>query len=316
MDEKRDMDIEKKRNRGGSADIGTNEDGGIVEMININDHVIMVKEKSIYQLVLADTMDPKRERPDLPPSVHTKLLDQGADDPFVARVFLTAKAVFDPNHYPANIDVRRGLWIMLDVVRELVAMREEIEGYSTEYANACKDFEERNGVPGFMLPSIPDTLTRCKTIFQKADHACQYLMNMIRLFYPEISEKKYYTDFEQFVKEKYGSNDAFSEFLGQVVPFIMEIRNARNCFDHRKAELHLTGFELRDASSVLAPTIEMEFNGSIIPRQDLGTYLSQVMADLVNVIEHMLPLSGEQTYPTVGHRYAPGHASAGREATV
>ena len=129
-------------------------------------------------------------------------------------------------------------------------MQEAIEEYNLEDEKACKIYEERKGVPGFMLPSIPDMMTRCKTIFQKADQACQYFMSVIRLFYPEITEKEYYTNFEDFVKAKSGEDDPFSKFLHQVVPFVMEIRRARNCFDHRKVELRLTGFELQDDGSV------------------------------------------------------------------
>lgn len=168
-------------------------------------------------------------------------------------------------------------------------MQEAIEEYNLEDEKACKIYEERKGVPGFMLPSIPDMMTRCKTIFQKADQACQYFMSVIRLFYPEITEKEYYTNFEDFVKAKSGEDDPFSKFLHQVVPFVMEIRRARNCFDHRKVELRLTGFELQDDGSVLSPTIEMNFAGSVITQQDLRTYLSLVMDDLVNTVEIMLP---------------------------
>jgi len=61
MEQKQKTDIERLRNRGGVADIGTKEDGAIVETININERLITVKEKSIYELVLADTLDPQRD---------------------------------------------------------------------------------------------------------------------------------------------------------------------------------------------------------------------------------------------------------------
>ncbi len=216
----------------------------------------------------------------------------------MARIFLTAKALFDHKHYPAAIDVRKGLLDMLDVVRELIAMQEAIEEYYLEHEKACKTYEERKGVSGFMLPSIPDMMTRCKTIFQKADQACQYLMYVIRLFYPEAPVKKYYKGLEKTVKETHGENDAFSKFFEQVVPFIVEIKNVRNCFDHRNAELRLSGFELQEDGSVLSPTIEMDFDGSVVSRQDLRTYLLDVMDGLVNVIEVMLPyLAGKHIEP-------------------
>jgi hypothetical protein len=300
MEQNREPEIEKRRNRGGTVDIGTKEEGAIVETININERLIIVKEKSIYEFVLADTLDPKRERPNLPSSVHTKILDRGSDDPVVARIFLTAKALFDTNYYPDSINVRKALLHTLEVVKELRAMEKEIEGYNSEHDKACNAYEERKGVPAYMLPSIPDMLTRCKTIFQKADHACQYIMDVIRLFYPEMSEKNYYTDFEKFVTMKYGENDHFSKFLQQVVPFIMEIRRAPNCFEHRKVELILTNFEIQDKGSLLMPTFEMNFDGSIIPRQDLHTYLSNVMKGLMNSFENMLPFLASKHIKPMG----------------
>jgi hypothetical protein len=290
MEKKQEIDIDKVRNRGGVADIGTKEDGAIVEMININEHLITVKEKSIYDFVLADTLDPQRENPNLPSSVHEKIMDRGASDSIVARTFLTAKAVLQRSHFPASIDINKALLKMLDLAKEMAAMQSEIEEYRLAHDTACRSYEERKGLPGFMLPAVPDRLTRCKTIFQKADHTCQYLMDVIKVFYPEIEGKKgYYTMFEAFVKEKYGDNDTFTKFLHQVVPFIVEIKQARNCFDHRYPELTVTAFSLQGDGSVLPPTIEMNHAGSVINRQDLLGYLSQVMKGLENIVEVMLP---------------------------
>jgi len=289
MEEEKNESIQSRRNGGGRADIGTKEDGAIEEMININERLITIKEKSIYEFVLADTLDPERKRPNLPPNMHTKLLDRGSNDELVARTFLTAKTVFNHKHFPDSINANKALLDVLDVVKELAAMETEIAAYKVEHDKACKSYDERKDSRGFMLPAIPDMLTRCKTIFQKADQACQYLMVVVRVFYPEVGLKQYYTDFEEMITGKYGQNDPFAKFLSQVVPYLMEIRRARNCFDHRKVELKLTGFELQDDNSVLSPTIEMNDAGSLISRQDLRTYLSDAIEGLVNVTELMIP---------------------------
>jgi hypothetical protein len=289
MEEKEDEDIRRRRSGGGRANIGTGEDGAILEMVNINEHLITIKEKSIYEFVLADTLDPERKRPNLPPNMHTKLLDRGSEDELVARTFLTAKTVFNHKHYPDSVNANKALLDMLDVVKELAAMETEIAAYNVEHNKACKLYEERDDSRGFMLPAVPDMLTRCKTIFQKADQACQYLMVVIRVFYPEVGIKKYYTDFEEIIQGKYGQSDPFARFLAQVVPFIMEIRRARNCLDHRKEELKLIGFELQDDNSVLSPTIEMNDAGSTIVRQDLLTYIKDAVGGLISLTEHMIP---------------------------
>ena len=62
MDNKRPIDV--KRERGGSADIGSAEDGAIVEMYSIRTRLLIIKERAVYELRLADDIDPNRENPD------------------------------------------------------------------------------------------------------------------------------------------------------------------------------------------------------------------------------------------------------------
>jgi hypothetical protein len=55
MDKKRPVDL--IRDRGGSADIGTSEDGAIMEMENIAGRLLIIKERSVYELIMADDID-------------------------------------------------------------------------------------------------------------------------------------------------------------------------------------------------------------------------------------------------------------------
>jgi hypothetical protein len=52
MSEKRPID--RKRESGGHADIGSEEDGAIIEMQNIGGRLLVIKERSIYEMVMAD----------------------------------------------------------------------------------------------------------------------------------------------------------------------------------------------------------------------------------------------------------------------
>ncbi len=93
--------IEKRRNMGGSADIGSAEDGAILEMINMCNKTIVVKEKALYEFFLADQIDPNRENPDIPSNVQRLLLKQGAESPLVCKTFLTAIGYYVPAVYMA-----------------------------------------------------------------------------------------------------------------------------------------------------------------------------------------------------------------------
>jgi hypothetical protein len=50
MSDKREIDL--KRDRGGSVDIGTEDDGAILEMYNLGGRMLFIKEKSIYEGLL------------------------------------------------------------------------------------------------------------------------------------------------------------------------------------------------------------------------------------------------------------------------
>lgn len=72
MSDKRPVDL--KRDRGGSVDIGTEDDGAILEMYNLGGRMLVIKEKAIYELRFADDIDPNRENPNLPPSTQKLIL--------------------------------------------------------------------------------------------------------------------------------------------------------------------------------------------------------------------------------------------------
>ena len=55
------LSFDKKRNNGGSFDVGTEDDGGIVEMYNLNGKMLVIKERSVYEVIFADTLDPERK---------------------------------------------------------------------------------------------------------------------------------------------------------------------------------------------------------------------------------------------------------------
>ena len=60
------LDIDKIRNSAGMAEVGFIEDGEIVDIISIGDRLIAVKEHSVYELIRADQVDPKRQTISIP----------------------------------------------------------------------------------------------------------------------------------------------------------------------------------------------------------------------------------------------------------
>ena len=73
MDEK-DI-IGKKRSSSGQINIGTEEDGAILQMFKIKGRHLILKEKAIYELITADQVDPDRQNIGLPNMIQRLLFN-------------------------------------------------------------------------------------------------------------------------------------------------------------------------------------------------------------------------------------------------
>src|SRR5680860_786413 len=112
MKEKRPIDI--KRERGGGADIGTKEDGAIVEMFKLGNKLIVIKERSVYEFNFADDIDPERKYPDLPSNTQKLILDIGIESAMFTRIFLTAKNLFKSEFLSHDINTDEALNLTLE----------------------------------------------------------------------------------------------------------------------------------------------------------------------------------------------------------
>jgi hypothetical protein len=79
---KRPVDI--KRERRGQAEIGSEEDGAILEMYNLDGRIIVIREHSLYEFFMADDIDPKRTNVNLPTNIHKLIVNDGVDSELVS----------------------------------------------------------------------------------------------------------------------------------------------------------------------------------------------------------------------------------------
>lgn len=287
MDEKRPIDL--IRNRSGHADIGTLEDGAIMETVNIGGRLLIIKERSVYEFRLADNIDPDRQHPNLPPSTQKLIVNLGTESEMFSRTFLTAKRLFKSEFLPSTIDTTQSLFLTLEVVRELSALDKEITEYLHTEKKACDEYEERKIKKlDHAVPSVHDLQTRSKTIFQKADQAMQAQIELIRIFYPDFNKNSYYGKFNEYIEKKYSDKDGFVKFIKEILPFMELIRAIRNCTEHRRKETYISDFELQTDSSILAPTIEVDYDGNKLQKTSYATFLSDMKENLITIFENMI----------------------------
>ena len=286
MDKKRPIDL--MRDRGGQAGIGTIEDGAIIEMLNLGERLLIIKERSVYELIMADDIDPNRENPNLPPTSQRLIVSLGTESEIFSRTFLTAKRLFKPVYLPDSIDTTELLFLTLELVHELAALDKEITDYMDKEKKACEDYEERKSKKlDHAVPSIPDIKTRCKTIFQKGDQVLQAQLAIMRAFYPDFSKQSYYKSFLEFIQDTEGEEDPFTKFLQDIVQFVMLVRNIRNCLDHRRNETIIQDFEIQANGDIIAPTIEVDYLDSKLQWTSLSEFLPSVTENLVTIFENM-----------------------------
>jgi hypothetical protein len=286
MADKRPIDI--KRERGGQAEIGSEQDGAILEMYNLDDRLIVIKEHSLYEFFTADTIDPDRINIDLPPNIQKPIVDEGSSSELVSATFLTAKTLFKPEYLP-GLDVTKAVRLSIDLLIELKTLQKEINDYTRKEKEVSDEYENRRNKPhSYTLPAIGNAEARCTTVFQKADKSEQILIEIIMLFYPSdgLNINSHFPDFHEILVSKYGEQDPFSKFIGQTIGFMNVIRELRNGLDHRLPYAVITDFQLQPDSSVLSPTIELKtIRKTQLPRQSLSSFLPVVMQNFILITE-------------------------------
>ena len=114
--------IDLMRSAAGSFRVGLDEDGdAITELFSLNDGLVVVKQKAIYEVRFADQIDPKRENPNIPLNIQRRILSIGADSTVVGRTLLTAKGLFQTKYLP-SIDCDRALNLSFEALQDIVAM--------------------------------------------------------------------------------------------------------------------------------------------------------------------------------------------------
>lgn len=280
--------IDRKRESSGMADIGTKEDGAIEQMIKIGERLIILKEKSIYEFMMADDVDPERTNINLPSNIHKRLIDKGSESEMVGRVFLTANTLMNKGRFEGSIKIEKALNLTLDLIQELAILESEIEIFLSTENEVSKEYEsKRDKKVSYSIPSIGNAKNRCTTIFQKADHIEQTLMKIVTIFYPNegLTQQSHFPRLAEIIKSKHGEKDGFSQFLDSILDFMKLIRNLRNALDHQLDSVKIYDFELLPNSDVLAPSIELDFKGSKLERQSLSELLKILIPNFIFICE-------------------------------
>jgi hypothetical protein len=108
-----DRSIDRIRNSALSIKIGEVGDGRICTMIDMQRSLFSIHEHAINAVQLAEQIDSQRTSATVP-NTHQEILSMGAQDPEVARTYLTAHALFKSIHLGDQFDKKRSLELAFD----------------------------------------------------------------------------------------------------------------------------------------------------------------------------------------------------------
>ena len=283
--------IDRQRESAGYMDIGSPDDpSAITGFLTIGDVLYVIKEKGVYEVKLADAIDPDRKNPAVP-NTQQRILAYGSDSKLVGRTLLTAERLFNKTYLPKTIDCDQAMAIMIEIVVILAAMQHDADDFGTAEQYALENFENRRRNNGSVLmPSVGDVASRCEPFIQRADHALRALLNLVKLFYGRDAGRRWFESFTEQIERTQGKDDPFSQFLRQALPFLKSVRNARNCVEHPTSNQRIvtTDFAIDPNAKIMPPMIEVIHPKTPEPAFPVSAFMTRVADQIVEIIELMI----------------------------
>ncbi|MGV1768014.1 hypothetical protein [Rhizobium rhizogenes] len=273
------------RDRGQLSSINNPDDGTpIREMFTLGERLLLITDKCIYALQMADQIDPERTNTALPPNVQQKLFDHGIQSELLCRSLLHAKVLFRKEFQ--TIDIEHAMQLAFDAFSDMVEMEDLANVFLAIQDKAiAKARSLESNDSSMTLPAVGNVRAHCKSYMQKADHVAVALISITRLFLPELKGKSW-TDLLKLVKDRYGEADNFYKTAESIVPFLQLVRNGRDCLEHANARgAVVRDFELQPDGHIALPTIEIDFRGSKQERCQVGLFMNDMLISMQAAFE-------------------------------
>jgi|APEBP8051072433_1049376.scaffolds.fasta_scaffold02501_1 hypothetical protein len=281
--------IDRLRDGGVSLIVNTpDDDTPIRDMISTSDRLLVVKDKGIYEITLADQIDPERTNPTVPNTIQ-RILPFGAADYWIGAVVLTARQLFLSTCFKADVG-EKAFDLILGIADDISGAQQILQKYRGLESEAAKTTDPRIvKTRSFVLPAVGNIEATCNEYLQRSDHALQELFKTVQLFYPDVGRGRW-----DGLKEKIDTGpqdiDDFPQFLTESIRFLKFIRNARNCVEHPKPEQRLVAldFSIDQNSVVIPPTIEVFHPNTPLPKSRVIDFFENAFESKVKVVELMV----------------------------
>jgi len=282
--------IDRLRDGTGSLEVKTpDDDSAITGMLTFSDSLYAVKEKGIYQIKLADQIDPDRKNIHVPNTIQ-RVLQYGSAEPWVGAVLLTGHELLKKEVLNEDIDSDRAMSLVLGIAQNIASAKEILKAFSDSQRIEIEKYDlEIKQDRSVMLPSVSGIANKCKEFLQKSDHALDGLWKIVKIFYPHVN-KGGWESLKKEVKSESTQPDNFANVLESMLPFLLFVRNSRNCVEHLRMEQKITttDFSINPDNQLLPPLIEIIHPKTPQPQVPVVDFMSQIVNTTIDVVELML----------------------------
>lgn len=258
-------------------------------MISTGDRLLVVKGKGIYEIKLADQVDPERTNIGAPNTIQ-RVLSYGAEAPWVGAVVLTAHQLLQSSCSPSNINGAEAFALVLEIAEDVAGAHELVANYRNAEDAATKSLDPKiRNDRSVVVPALGNVEPRCNEFLQRSDHALRELFRLVRMFYSDVGSGGW-EGLKTKINRESQNIDNFPQFLDETVPFLQLIRNARNCVEHPRPEQRLVvvDFSVDSKNVLLPPMIEIVHPRTPLPKVPVSAFFTQILGNLVRVVELMV----------------------------
>lgn len=270
--------------------LGLSPNSKLLGLFGMNQRAIAVSDEALYEVRMADWIDPERTNPSLG-NMQRKISKRGASSPSVSRTILTAEVLSQPG-FIRGLDREALLALAMNGALCLSSMTDDSDAISAFEKSVTENYDQTDTLSGSVVVPYQDALeTMAKSFFQNSAHCLQSILDIAALFYGEECKKGYFEGLKNHL-EHVRKDVEFSSYLSRSMNFIKFLRETRNVIEHPKVDkkMIVQNYRLLPSGEIAGPTFELIHPTVGQPETGLASLLSQLLEGLATLYEEVLVL--------------------------
>jgi hypothetical protein len=284
--------IDRQRESALTLEVGGEDGSPITDLLSTKDGLYVLKANGVYQVKLADDIDPERTNPDIP-TLSQQVISAGTDHPIISTILLTTKYLFDTNNSQVDEFVAELFDYAISLTKKLIDIDQSIEKIIADTDKERVSFSAKELSPrNFSIPSVAGLDSRVHEIFMNTNKIREVIIESIKLTFEQGHSQIRLDQLSSVAKEAMQGEPQLVRGIEEIFQFLTLIRNIRNASEHPKKEnrLIVTNFSLQPTGVLDSPLIELQHPTTPMNRSPLSDFLRGFIAVLVENIEITLAI--------------------------